>query len=157
MRGLAWDREQTHEIVGDDLYQAFNNWAKASWPYGNTPEQVTRAFALWMVSEPAGADALRRIQECPRQLSLVFPDDLRPWKKIEFAYEDDNTLPRTMYINGTRSLVALAPGEECPVCGVASEAESTPCYYCKGSGEVFNFAAKETLVCPTCKGTGTQP
>ena len=103
MQGVVWSEEQVNEIVGDGLYGMFEDWCKRQWPYGNQPEQVVRAFALWMVSTPEGNDALERIKDFPRQLSLKFPDDVRPWHKVESE-------GKTVYIAGT--VISL----QCPTC-----------------------------------------
>ena len=53
---------------------------------------------------PEGSDAMDRIKEFPRQLSLKFPDDTRPWRKIE----SDG---RTVYVAGDTFVF------KCPTCG----------------------------------------
>ena len=115
MKGLVWERKQINEIIGDDLYDMFASWAKRQWPYGNTPEQVVRAFALWCVSTPEGADAMGRLQECPRQLTLAFPDDVRPWKEIRI--EEEGKVSRIVYVNGTSLMLKVPKDMKCPACG----------------------------------------
>ena len=112
---MIWDREQTHEIVGDDLMGMFTSWAKREWPYGDAPEQVVRAFALWCVSTPEGGDAIRRLKECPRQLSLQFPDDVRPWRAV-VGVEPDGTEHR-LCVAGVKLMLVLDDDEPCPACG----------------------------------------
>lgn len=108
VKGVVWSSEQVNEIVGDDLFRMFDTWAKREWPWGGEPEQTVRAFAVWMVSTPEGSDALARIQEFPRQLSLKFPDDMRPWTPIRGC--DGSGKEHIVYVCGTAiSLV-------CPTC-----------------------------------------
>lgn len=104
MQGVVWLETEINEIVGDGLYGMFDTWFKREWPYGSEPVQIVRAFAMWMVSTPEGQDAMDRIREFPRQLSLKFPDDTRPWRKIE----SDG---RTVYVSGEAFVF------ECPTCG----------------------------------------
>ena len=96
LHGVVWDKKQVNEVVGDDLERMFDVWMRREWPYGDAPAQIVRAFALWMVSTPEGGDALDRIKDFPRQLSLKFPDDAKPWQRVEWAgkvvFVKDDTL-----------------------------------------------------------------
>lgn len=116
VQGVVWSSEQVNEIVGDDLFGMFETWAKREWPWGGEPAQVVRAFAVWMVSTPEGSDALERIKEFPRQLSLKFPDDLRPWQRVEG--ECGQGKKHVVYVCGTAIWL------QCPTCSKATDDEA---------------------------------
>ena len=83
-------RGDFHEVVGDDLFKQFKGWVLISKGnllsrYGFEKELSDihlRAFVEWLLSTEAGSTALRRINDCPRQLFLPFGDTDRPWRVV---------------------------------------------------------------------------
>lgn len=104
MQGVVWIDEQVQEVIGDDMYGFFDAWYRANVHVVGDRSRDVRAFCLWLVSTPVGQEALERIRDFPRQLSLKFPDDTKPWRKIE----SDG---KTVYVNGEAFVF------ECPTCG----------------------------------------
>lgn len=78
------DRTKYSLVVGDELMQKFGKWQaeRNDWILSSADVSLLNAFINWMHLSGDGTQALKLINDAPRQLFLAFDLEAPPWRWV---------------------------------------------------------------------------
>lgn len=77
-----WKAGEEGSPIGSELREAFIKWTNDEYQMGRLnprTDHIVDVFSRWLLTTGDGSVALARINDCPRQLFLPFPDEDRPY------------------------------------------------------------------------------